>query len=118
MAKEKKFIFLNSQIYESVEVQEGNSTFYEGIYKREWYEESFTEFWIPFLKNLKVKVYLPANDLFHTYKNNEGLLMVESEWGFCYEINEILEGDENPCFYALDRDKKGHRVYLKIVEEQ
>lgn len=27
MAKEKKFIFLNSQIYESVEVQEGNSTF-------------------------------------------------------------------------------------------
>lgn len=44
--------------------------------------------------------------------------MVESEWGFCYEINEILEGDENPCFYALDRDKKGHRVYLKIVEEQ
>ena len=53
MAKEKKFIFLNSQIYESVEVQEGNSTFYEGIYKREWYEESFTEFWIPFLKNLK-----------------------------------------------------------------
>lgn len=33
MAKEKKFIFLNSQIYESVEVQEGNSTFYEGIYK-------------------------------------------------------------------------------------
>ena len=55
MAKEKKFIFLNSQIYESVEVQEGNSTFYEGIYKREWYEESFTEFWIPFLKNLKEK---------------------------------------------------------------
>lgn len=66
----------------------------------------------------KIKVYLPANDLFHTYKNNKGLLMVESEWGFCYEINEILEGDENPCFYALDRDKKGHRVYLKIVEEQ
>lgn len=44
--------------------------------------------------------------------------MVETEWGFCYEINEILEGNETPCFYALDRDKKGHRVYLKIVEEQ
>lgn len=24
---------------------------------------------------------------------------------------------ENPCFYALDRDAKGHRVNLKIVEE-
>ena len=56
--------------------------------------------------------------VFHIYKNHEGLLMVETEWGFCYEINEILEGNETPCFYALDRDKKGHRVYLKIVEEQ
>lgn len=53
-----------------------------------------------------MKVYLPANDVFHIYKNHEGLLMVETEWGFCYEINEILEGNETPCFYALDRDKK------------
>ena len=45
----------------------------------------------------KIKVYLPANDLFHTYKNNEGLLMVESEWGFCYEINEILEEFYERC---------------------
>ena len=66
----------------------------------------------------EMKVYLPANDVFHIYKNHEGLLMVETEWGFCYEINEILEGNETPCFYALDRDKKGHREYIKIVEEQ
>lgn len=26
-------------------------------------------------------------------------------------------GRENPCFYALDRDAKGHRVNLNIIEE-
>ena len=65
----------------------------------------------------EMKVYLPANDVFHIYKNHEGLLMVETEWGFCYERRtDILR--EQPLQRRYDRDKKGHRVYLKIVEEQ
>ena len=52
-AKEKKMIFLQSLTYESPEAREGDFTFYEGIYQREWYEDSFDKFWIPFFKDLK-----------------------------------------------------------------
>lgn len=54
-AKEKKMIFLQSLTHESHEVREGEFTFFEGIYQREWYEDSFDKFWIPFLKDLHEK---------------------------------------------------------------
>ena len=54
-AKEKKMIFLQSLTHESHEVREGECTFFEGIYQREWYEDSFDKFWIPFLKDLHEK---------------------------------------------------------------
>ena len=43
--------------------------------------------------------------------------MVEASWGWQYTINEVLNGEEKPCFYALDKHKAAHRVYLEIVEE-
>ena len=52
-AKEKKMIFLQSLTYESPEAREGDFTFFEGIYQREWYEDSFDKFWIPFFEDLK-----------------------------------------------------------------
>lgn len=47
------------------------------------------------------------------FENPMGELMVKAPWGWDYEINEVLQGDEKPCFFALDKDRKGHRYYLK-----
>ena len=60
-------------------------------------------------------VRLPKNNTFTIYQNNMGELMVESSWGWTYTINEVLEGNDRPCFYALDKDGKGHRIYLEEV---
>ena len=51
-----------------------------------------------------------------TYENNAGDLMVTAPWGWNYNINEVLQGDEKPCFYVLDDGMKGHRQYLKIIQ--
>ena len=45
-----------------------------------------------------------------------GNLMVTAPWGWNYEINEVLSGNKNPCFYALDDNMDGHRQYLKVVD--
>lgn len=50
------------------------------------------------------------------YKNKMGQTMVKAPWGWSYEINEVLQGNDNPCFYALDKNRKGHREFLKILE--
>lgn len=42
--------------------------------------------------------------------------MVKAPWGWNYSINEVLQGNEKPCFYALDDSGKGHRQYLKIID--
>ncbi len=65
----------------------------------------------------KLTVVLPENDVFSLYESEMGELMADASWGWQYSINEVLQGDVNPCFYAIDKDGKGHRVQLKIVEE-
>ena len=50
------------------------------------------------------------------FENAAGELMVTAPWGWDYSINEVLQGNKKPCFYALDKDMKGHRKYLKIIE--
>lgn len=62
----------------------------------------------------EISVSLPDNDTFEICENDRGELFVKSSWGWDYEINEVLEGDKKPCFYALDKDMTGHRVYLTI----
>lgn len=52
-AKEKKVIFLPNTTYYSFESREGDITFYKAVYEREWYIESFTEFWLPYLEQMK-----------------------------------------------------------------
>lgn len=47
------------------------------------------------------------------YQNQMGQTMVTAPWGWDYDINEVLQGKEKPCFYALDKDMKGHRAYLE-----
>lgn len=52
-ASQKTIIFLNSLTYYNSRTQEGDFTFYEGIYEKDWYDRSFTQFWIPFFEYLK-----------------------------------------------------------------
>lgn len=64
----------------------------------------------------KMIVRLPENDSFGIYETVSGSLAVESAWGWNYDINDILQGNEDPCFYALDDSQKGHRVKLEVIE--
>ncbi len=64
----------------------------------------------------EINVTLPENDSFEICENDRGELFVKSAWGWDYEINEVLEGDKKPCFYALDKNMTGHRVYLTVNE--
>ncbi len=51
--KEMSVLFLNNFQYYSTKECEGDDTFFEGIYEKEWYIQSFTDFWIPYLRKLK-----------------------------------------------------------------
>lgn len=65
-----------------------------------------------------INVQLPENSFFSVYTTVMNDLAVESSWGGVYSINDVLQGDEKPCFFAIDNDGNGHRVYLEeIVEE-
>ena len=46
------------------------------------------------------------------FQNLVGQTMISAPWGWNYDINEVLCGNERPCFYALDNNMKAHRVYL------
>lgn len=63
------------------------------------------------------KLTVSVPDDWKLYENAAGTTMVRAPWGECYEINEILQGNLQPCFYALDGEMKGHRVFLDVVEE-
>ena len=64
----------------------------------------------------KMTVRLPENDIFEVYETISGELAVGSAWGWNYDINAILQGNEGPCFYALDDSGDGHRVKLEVIE--
>ena len=55
VSKYKKVYFLNQITFFAARAQEGDFTFFEPIYDEDWYERSFTQFWIPYLKKLREK---------------------------------------------------------------
>ncbi len=61
-----------------------------------------------------LKVIVP--DEWELYQNYAGQTMVTAPWGWNYDINQILSGNETPCFYALDNNMKGHKVKLELIE--
>lgn len=63
------------------------------------------------------KIIVEIPDGWTLFESNSGRTMVEAPWGWPYDINEVLQGDECPCFYALDPDQKGHRAYLNILSQ-
>lgn len=54
-------------------------------------------------------------DGWEVFKNSFGQEMISAPWGWSYEINEVLAGNEKPCFYALDPNMKEHTFYLEEV---
>ena len=49
------------------------------------------------------------------HEDHAGKLMITAPWGWDYDIDEVLRGNEKPCFYALDKNMNGHRQFLKIT---
>ena len=64
----------------------------------------------------RIKVSLPENKYFKLYETATGELAVQSAWGWTYSIDEVLQGNKVPCFFALDKNQDGRRVYLDICE--
>lgn len=56
-------------------------------------------------------------DEWELYKNVIGEVMVQAPWGECYQINDVLQGDAQPCFCAIDNEMQERRVYLEEVVE-
>lgn len=52
----KQVLFLDEAVYYSIRAREGDHTFYEAIYDPDWYDKSFTRFWIPVLSMQKEKL--------------------------------------------------------------
>ena len=55
MAEEMKVVYLPGVEYTAYEYEEHDITFYRGLYMQEWYFDSITEFWMPFLTEMKEK---------------------------------------------------------------
>lgn len=64
----------------------------------------------------KLTVELPENEFF-ALAEGKNSLYVKSTWSWSYDVDEVLQGNVKPCFYALDNEMNGHRVYLNIIEE-
>ena len=55
MAEEMKVVYLPGVEYTAYEYEEHDITFYRGLYMQEWYFDSITEFWMPFLTEMEEK---------------------------------------------------------------
>lgn len=51
------------------------------------------------------------------WENQMGQKKVTSPWGWVYDINDVLAGDENPIFSAVDDKMQKQIVALKILKE-
>lgn len=47
------------------------------------------------------------------WKNDLGQTIVTAPWGWEYEVNEVLSGNEYPHFRAYDKDGKLHQIKLE-----
>lgn len=66
----------------------------------------------------RLSVELPTNEYFTLVEDKNGCLYVDSAWGWSYDVDDVLQGNTKPCFYALDAVMAGHRVHLNVIEEE
>lgn len=101
------FVFCQHIHYYSGEAREGDFTFFRNIYEKEWYEESFDGFWIPFLEEIKrEREHIPLFVQYHvmfTIRNR-----MSSNWNNRNK-HVITEGKEEEVLAAIGRT-------LKLVE--
>lgn len=45
-------------------------------------------------------------------ENEFGSLVVTAPWGWTYTPNELLQGNENPYFAGIDKDRNEFRIKL------
>lgn len=104
---EMKFVFCHHIHYYSGEAREGDATFFKDIYEKAWYEQSFDQFWIPFLQEIREKrEHIPYFVQYHvmfTIKNR-----MSSNWNNRNK-HVITEGKEEAVLEAIGRT-------LKLVE--
>lgn len=50
------------------------------------------------------------------WKNDTGETIVTAPWGWSYSPSEILGGDKEPVFLAVDDQNRQYSVVLKIVD--
>lgn len=59
----------------------------------------------------KVEIEVPEGwDMFET---NAGDIMLMAPWGWNYEPNEVLTGNEHPYFDVIDNDGNSHHIKLQ-----
>lgn len=51
------------------------------------------------------------------YQNNAGKIIVESPWGWSYDVNDVLHGTRKPVFRALDSSGHWYTASLEEVEK-
>lgn len=61
----------------------------------------------------EVEITIP--DGWELCRNNMDELLVTAPWGYNYGLNEVLKGDADPYFIALDKDGKEHRCKLEYT---
>lgn len=99
MAKSMKTCFLPHATLTAYEYEEHDNTFYRGLYMREWYFESITDFWMPFLQEMK-----------ETY----GSIPVFIQYNFMYSVMARFNGNmDNKNKHVIE---EGHgEEYLELI---
>lgn len=60
----------------------------------------------------KMTVYVPANESFEICESITGELFVSTAWGWDYDINDVLRGDDKPCFRAANKSGDLKKLFL------
>ncbi|WP_390564405.1 hypothetical protein [Blautia producta] len=47
------------------------------------------------------------------FETNAGDIMLMAPWGWNYEPNEVLTGNEHPYFDVIDNDGNSHHIKLQ-----
>ena len=99
LAEEMKVVYLPGVEYTAYEYEEHDITFYRGLYMQEWYFDSITEFWMPFLTEMKEKY---------------GRIPVFIQYNFMYSIHARFEGNmDNRNKHVIE---EGHgEEYLELI---
>ena len=50
-------------------------------------------------------------------ENETGEQLLCSPWGWNYLWNDVLQGNQTPCIYVIDKNGKDHRYILKKCED-